>query len=235
MIGNTRARKPPEDGRAVRLQSRVPPHPERRARGERQEVRQEVAHFVHEIDHDRPIRQPDVHVQTKNQKRPRELLQLLDDVVVADARRDDLIFPAREGMGARGGHGQADPFGRARQFPPVAINLLAQLADVGADLRADLDDRLMHLALDLLPEHWRTRRQELGDVRPQFSALGVDDLEFLFDAEGEAVHGRNDTSVVRRQSAVFSHSPQSESSVMVVSPSRQSQSAVPVGSPSRQS
>jgi hypothetical protein len=57
-------------------------------------VRQEVAHLVHQVDHDRTIRQADVHVQAEDQERPRQLLQLLDDVVVANAGRDDLIFPA---------------------------------------------------------------------------------------------------------------------------------------------
>ena len=63
---------------------------------------------------------------------------------------------------------------------------VAQLGDVGADPRADLDDRLVHLALDLVAEHRRARRQQLGHVRAQFPRLRVDDLELLFDAEGEA-------------------------------------------------
>ena len=63
-------------------------------------------------------------------------------------------------------------------------------------------------------------------MRPQFSALGVDDLELLFDAEGKAVHEGDDTSVVSRQSLVVSLSRQSQSSVGVGSRSRQSESAV---------
>ena len=55
-------------------------------------------------------------------------------------------------------------------------------------------------------------------MRPQLSALRVDDLEFLLDAEGEAMHEGNDTSVDSRRSGVGSHSPQSQSSVRVVSP-----------------
>ena len=34
-------------------------------------------------------------------------------------------------------------------------------------------------------------------MRPQFSALGVDDLELLFDAEGKAVHEGDDTSLMQ--------------------------------------
>ena len=139
-------------------------------------------------------------------------------------------------MRARGGDREADPLGRGRQLAPDCEQISSRSSlDVGADLRADLDDRLVHLALDLIAERRRARREELGHVRPQVSALGVDDLEFLLDADGEAVHEGDDTSVDSRQSAVVSHSPQSESSVPVVSPGRQSQSSVPVVSPSRQS
>jgi hypothetical protein len=212
--------------RAVRLQPGIPPHPERRARRECQQVRQKVPDLVHQVDHDRPIRQADVDVEAENQERPRELLQFLDDVVVTNAGRDDLIFPARKRMSARSGHGKTDPLGRIRQLPAIAEDLLAKLGHVAADLRAHFDDRLMHLALDLVSQHRCTRRQKLGDVRPQLSALRVDDLEFLLDAEGEAVH-----EGMILQSTVFGR----QSSITVHSPSPQSESAVPVGSPSRQS
>ena len=68
-------------------------------------MRQEVPHFVHQIDHRRPVGHADVHVQAEDQQRTRELLQLLDDAVVADARRQDLILPVRERMGACRRHG----------------------------------------------------------------------------------------------------------------------------------
>ena len=128
VVGDAGARKPPEDRRAVRLQPGVASHPERRARRKRQQVRQEVAHLVHQIDHDRPIGHADVHVQAEDQQRPRQLLQFLDDVVVADAGRDDLVFPARERMRAGGGHGEADALGGIRQLAAVAEDFLAQLA-----------------------------------------------------------------------------------------------------------
>ena len=54
-------------------------------------------------------------------------------------------------------------------------------------LRADLDDRLVHLALDLIAERRRARREQLGDVRAQLPGLGIDDLELFLDADGEAV------------------------------------------------
>ena len=121
-------------------------------------------------------------------------------------------------MRAGRGHRQTDALGSAREFASVAIDLVAQLVDISADLRAHLDDRLVHFTLDLLPQHRRARSQELGHVRSQLSALGVDDLEFFLDAESEG-HGTDITSVGSRESGVDSRR-------------RQSESAVPVGSPS---
>ncbi len=122
-------------------------------------------------------------------------------------------------MRAGGGHREADALRGARQLAAVAEDFLAQLVDVGADPRADLDDRLVHFALDLIAEHRPARGKELGHVRAQFAALRVDDLELFFDAEGEAGHEGDNTSVVSLQSAVVSL----QSSVSVGSRSRQSQ------------
>ena len=81
-----------------------------------------------------PIGHGDVHVQAEDQQRPRQLLQLLDDAVVAHARGEDLILPVREGMRAGGGDGQPDAFGAAGQLAADAEDLVAQLGDVAADL-----------------------------------------------------------------------------------------------------
>ena len=64
-----------------------------------------------------------MHVQAEDQQRPRQLLQLLDDAVVADAGRDDLVLPVRERMRAGRGHREADAFGGARQLAPDAEDL----------------------------------------------------------------------------------------------------------------
>ena len=60
-------------------------------------------------------------------------------------------------------------------------------ADVVANLRAKLDDRLMHLRFDALFQKHLAVRQNLLDVRTQLARLRIDDLEFLFDAESEDV------------------------------------------------
>ena len=57
--------------------------------------------------------------------------------------------------------------------------------DVGADRRADLDDRLVHLALDLVLQPLLAFGKHLGDVRLQLARLRIDDLKLFFDPEGE--------------------------------------------------
>ena len=114
MIGHAGAREAAEDRRPVRLQPGVAPHPERRAGRERQQVRQEVARRVHQVDRRLAVGHRDVDVQPEDQQRARQLLQLLDDAVVADAGREDLILPVREGMGAGGGDGEARRVRRRR-------------------------------------------------------------------------------------------------------------------------
>ena len=57
----------------------------------------------------------DVDVQAEDQQRARQLLQLLDDVLVALAGRDDLVHPVRERMRAGGGDAQADALGARRR------------------------------------------------------------------------------------------------------------------------
>ncbi len=54
----------------------------------------------------------------------------------------------------------------------------------------ELRSHVMQLVLDLLGNVRRSLGNELADVRAQFARRGVNDLEFFFDADGEAVgHG----------------------------------------------
>jgi hypothetical protein len=156
-------------------------------------VRQEIAHLAHHVDRRLPVWHRDVDVEPEDEQRPRELLQLLDDALVARAGGEDLVLPVREGV--RAGRGDREPDARRgrRQLVADAEDLLPQLAHVGADLRADFDDRLMQLALDLIAEHRRARRQQLRHVRPQLPRLRIDDLELLLDADGEPVHASRDS------------------------------------------
>src|SRR5207302_8007573 len=85
---------------------------------------------------------------------------------------------------------QPDALGRIGKTAPAADDFLAQLVDAGADLGADLDNRLVELALDVVAEGRGARREELGDVGSKLPGRRIDDLELFLDANGERVsHG----------------------------------------------
>src|SRR2546428_31241 len=75
VVGYTGAGKPPKDRCAVGLQAGVATHPEGRTGGERQQVREEITHGIHQVDHRVAVRHGDVHVHAKDQQGTRELLQ----------------------------------------------------------------------------------------------------------------------------------------------------------------
>src|SRR5713226_178660 len=190
LLGDASAREAAKDGGAEGFQAGVAAHPERRAGGEREEVGKEVAHHVHHVDRGLLVGHGDVDVHAEDQERARELLQFLDDVLVAFAGGDDLIDPTGEGVRAGGGDLQAGALGGGDQFAARAVHFDAQLTDVFANLRAGLDDGLVHLVLDLLDDIRRSGGDELHDMRAELTCGGVDDLKFFFYADGKAVsHG----------------------------------------------
>ena len=100
-------------------------------------------------------------------------------------------------MRARGGDAQSALAAEVDDLAPQPRHFAPRVLDVGADRRADLDDRLVHLALDLVLEPLLPFREHLRDVRAQLARLGIDDLELLLDAEGEGRfwrHGGKDIS-----------------------------------------
>ena len=153
-------------------------------------MRQKIARHVHQIDHGRTIRHRHVHVHAENQQRTRQLPHFFHDILVAFARRDDLIDPTGKWMGARGRDLQAAAFGRADQFAARAAHIDIEFAHVLANFRADFDDGLVHLRLHLLAKFGGGRHQ-FGHVRTQLARGGIHNLKFFFDADGEPViHGQ---------------------------------------------
>src|SRR5438876_5154848 len=63
----------------------------------------------------------------------------------------------------------------------------AGIANRLADFRAELDNRLMHLRLDLLFEHNFSAFENFLNVRTQLARLWIDNRELLLDAEREGV------------------------------------------------
>ncbi len=93
-------------------------------------------------------------------------------------------------MRAGGSDLQAGALGGGDQLAARAMHLDAQLAHVFANLRAGLDDRLVHLVFDLLDDVRRSGGNELHDVRAELTRGRVNDLKFFFYADGKAVsHG----------------------------------------------
>src|SRR5712691_5587971 len=187
VVGYTGAGKPPKDRCAVGLQAGVATHPEGRTGGERQQVREEITHGIHQVDHRVAVRHGDVHVHAKDQQGTRELLQFLHDVLVALAWRNHLLNPIGKGVRAGRGHLQSHPLCRCHQRAAGAVQLLAQLRNVSADPRAHLDDRLVKLWLDLFAHVRRGGGNQFADVRTKLQSGGINNLKLFFNADGEAV------------------------------------------------
>ena len=103
-------------------------------------------------------------------------------------------------MRAGRGDAQAHPLGRLGQLAAGPDNFFGELFDRRADLRADLDDRLVHLALDVIAERRRARGEQLRHVGPQLPRVRVDDLELFLDTDREGVMHRS-VIIARRPSA----------------------------------
>src|SRR6476620_2739195 len=88
-------------------------------------------------------------------------------------------------MRARRADAQAGPAREADDLAAQPRDLAPRFEDVAADRRADLDHRLVHLALDLVVQPLFTLGEELLNVGPQLARLRVDDLKLFLDAEGE--------------------------------------------------
>ena len=79
-VGDVRARKAVEHLAPVRLQAGVHADPERRVGRERQQVRQEVAQLVHQVNQRLAVLDADVHVEAEDEVRARDHLHVLDDL-----------------------------------------------------------------------------------------------------------------------------------------------------------
>ena len=161
-IRNVCPREFVEDFASVGAQPRLHPHPERRVGGERQQVRQEVAGAVHQLDRGLTVFHADVHVKAENQVRARHHLQVFHDGAVAVVGIDLLFAPLREGVGAAGRQAKAVlPLKRDDLLSDAADFVLGFL-DILADAGANLDHGLVHLRLHALRQKNLALLDDLG-------------------------------------------------------------------------
>ena len=180
--------------RAVAGVAGVDPLPERRARREGEERCQPRADVVHRGDGELALGHGHVDVA------PEDLL-LMGELGVADLQLavgvlvGDLAVVGRgEGMRSSGGDGQTVLTGGGS-------DLLSQPAELGAHLRQRPADRGTGLDLGLvqLAGHFLVarqparRRQDVTDTRVEGAAGGIDELEFLLDADREVLAAHRPT------------------------------------------
>src|SRR5881628_1183269 len=175
------------DDLPVRLETGLAREPEGTRRGDREQVRQEVARLVHGLDAALAVGDAHVDVQAEDEELADDVLQLLLEHLVALVLGDLLVLPVGERMRARRGDAQAGRAQQRRERAAQLQHLLPRFADVGADLRPHLDDRLHHLGLHAVAEVRPRRGEERVDVALQLP-LAVDDLELLLDADRETRH-----------------------------------------------
>ncbi len=168
----------------ARRQPRRLTTPERRARREREQRRELRQQAVHHLDRLVGVVDRDVDVHPEDQLAPRDVLELVDERVVAVLRRDPLALEQAERM--RPGRADAEAL------------LARDVADVGAERRElahhvgrrpahggrDLEHRLHQLRVELPGELVALDRVQDGlDVLDEVEARRVEEHVLLLDAE----------------------------------------------------
>ena len=157
--------------------------PERRVRREREQVRQEVAQLIHQVNQRLAILDADVDVEAEDQVGARDDLQVLDDLQVALVGVDVLRAPVGEGMGRAGDELQPVLFGEADHPPPQVPQIRRRVLDRLVHARAHLDHRLVHLGLHAFVQLALALLDDLHlDVRAEIERVRIDRLVFLLDA-----------------------------------------------------
>ena len=145
---------------------------------------------VHDLDRLVGVVDGDVHVHAEDQLPPRDVLELVDQGVVAVVRRDALALEQAERV--RASRADAQPV-VAPDVPHVAAQgrqLAQHVARVRADRRRDLEDGLHQLGVDPIGERVALDRVEHRlDVLDEVEALRVEEHVLLLDAERVRVAG----------------------------------------------
>ena len=185
--GQARARQLLVGGEAVALEAGVLALGERRGGREHQQVRQEIARLVHEVDAQLVVLDADVHVHAADDEAAADAGEVAGDGLVALALGRLLRAPAREGVGGGGDGGEAVLAGEARQRCGAGLASSAPAArgggvHAGADLDLRLQELARHLALQRLLGGFEQGVRHLAHEVP---ARAVDEQVLFLDADGE--------------------------------------------------
>ena len=163
------------------------PLPERRRGAEREQMREHVAHLVHEVDAQLVVVDADVDVHAADDETAHDLLKILLDGFVALLVGAPLLAPDREWM--RGGSDEAQSVGTGdrRHGAAQVLQVGAGLADGGAHAGADLDLTLQELRRHLpFQQGFALRKHRRRRLVDEGAGAGIDEQVFLFDSDGEA-------------------------------------------------
>ena len=139
---------------------------------------------VDDLDRRVGIGDRDVHVQPEDQLAPRDVLHLVDEVVVAVARGDALALEEAERMRARRADAQPLLLRDRRDVLPELPQRALDVRRRAAHRRRDLEHRLHQLRVDVRLELVSRDRVEHGvDVLHEVERLGVEQHVLLLDAE----------------------------------------------------
>lgn len=151
-----------------------------------QQMRDEIAGVIHQVNQGFAIFDADVHVEAKNQVGAGYKLHVFDNVFVAFSWSERLHTPVGERMGGGGGYAQIILAGQTDDVMAEIFQLFAGIFNIRANGGADFDDGLMHLRLDALLQDQLALLDDFGvDVRAKIPGFGVDGLIFLFDSKRE--------------------------------------------------
>ena len=200
-FGDAGARQLVEDGQPIGLQVGHLALPERRRRGQHQEMGQEVADLVHQIDAEIRVLDADMDMHGADQQPPHRHADILLELLVALPLRGLLGLPGGKGMGRGGDHLGAMGTGDLADAAAQADQVVTGLGDAAADRRPDLD-----LGPHELGRHPRTKpalalgHDVVGRVGDEIACHRVDEKVFLLDTDGELrCHIRHGQAVTRNR------------------------------------
>jgi hypothetical protein len=196
------ARQFAEDRQAPALEAGVFALPERRRRRQHQQVGQEVAQLIHEIDALLVVLDTDMNVHSAHEEAAAEACEIMREGVIAGAVGMERLAGARERMGRGGDRREAVARGAGNDAAPEALEFRPRLIEGSAGSRADLDLRAEKLRRHLRPQDPLAVGDEArGRLRDERARRHIDEVVFLFDTDGQRGLGRRHGGLITGMSA----------------------------------